>query len=407
MFENYDFEYIMDKLLERVSDNLDKREGSIIYDALAPAAWELSELYTSIDMVMDETFADTASYYYLIKRAAERGLLPREATKALCKMVVTPTTAAISIDDRFALGDLNYSVTSIIDASQGKYQLTCETEGTAANQQTGELLPIETANELNDLESAVISEVIVPGEDEEEEEDFRERYFNSFDNEAFGGNKADYIEKVDDINGVGGCKVFRRWQTGYNPVDFVPVAAVTTWYNSVKDSLSDTVKAWLVSVYEAAADRLLTVGGTVEVVVINSDYEKPSSSLIETIQTAIDPESTAGEGDGIAPIGHVVTVKGVEESSIDIDVSGIEYKSGYSFSNMKSTIEGLIDTYFLELSEAWKSNDNLIVRISQIETRLLDLKDEIADVSGVKLNDDTENITLDVNQIPVRGDLDG
>ena len=35
------FDYIMNRMLESVRDTVDKREGSIIYDALAPAAAEL------------------------------------------------------------------------------------------------------------------------------------------------------------------------------------------------------------------------------------------------------------------------------------------------------------------------------------------------------------------------------
>ena len=43
--ENNSFEDILDRLLENVDDNLDKRQGSIIYDALAPAAAELAQCY--------------------------------------------------------------------------------------------------------------------------------------------------------------------------------------------------------------------------------------------------------------------------------------------------------------------------------------------------------------------------
>ena len=48
------------------------------------------------------------------------------------------------------------------------------------------------------LETASLTEILIPGEDDEDVETFRERYFSSFKNEAFGGNKADYINKVTD-----------------------------------------------------------------------------------------------------------------------------------------------------------------------------------------------------------------
>ena len=44
MYENMTFENIMDRCLARVTSSVDKREGSIVYDAIAPAAAELAIL---------------------------------------------------------------------------------------------------------------------------------------------------------------------------------------------------------------------------------------------------------------------------------------------------------------------------------------------------------------------------
>lgn len=160
MFENKDFDSIMEEMLSQVSDKLDKREGSVIYDAIAPMAMELAQAYIDMDMIVNEVYADTASYYYLIKRAAENGIYPKEETNAICKMVVKPSDTDISIGDRFNLGDLNYEVTSVMDKATGEYQVTCETAGIVGNQQLGTLLTIETKNDLNDMESAELTEVL-------------------------------------------------------------------------------------------------------------------------------------------------------------------------------------------------------------------------------------------------------
>ena len=129
MFEQQDFNTILDRMMSNVSDTLDKREGSVIYDALAPAALELTNFYSALDMVMNEVFADTASYHYLIKRAAERHIYPREETPAVCRMEVVPEDTKISVGDRFNLNDLNYMVTAVMDDKPGSWQLTCETAG--------------------------------------------------------------------------------------------------------------------------------------------------------------------------------------------------------------------------------------------------------------------------------------
>ena len=60
-----------------------------------------------------------------------------------------------------------------------------------------------------------------------------------------------------------------------------------------------------------------------------------------------------------------------------------------------------MDNYFDFLSKEWDQEENLIVRISQVETRLLGVSG-VLDVTGVKLNNSTSNLTLLADEIPVR-----
>ena len=260
MFEEYTFETILNSMMARVPNTLDKRQGSIIYNALAPIAVELQNMYINLDVILDETFADTASREYLIRRAQERGLSPYPATYAIVKAETTPSSLELNIGERFSLDQLNYIVTEKI--SNGNYKLQCESLGSAANFQFGQIIPI---NYIQGLEYAEITEILIPGEDEESTEDFRKRYFKSVEQEAFGGNIADYKQKTNALSGVGGVKVIPTWNGG----------------------------------------------GTVKLVILNSSFSKPSSELISYVQTAIDPVTNQGEGLGLAPIGHVVTVVGV------------------------------------------------------------------------------------------------
>ncbi len=58
MFENITQDYIMERMLERVSDTFNKEEGSFVYDALAPMAIELAEAYIQLDQVLNLGFAE-------------------------------------------------------------------------------------------------------------------------------------------------------------------------------------------------------------------------------------------------------------------------------------------------------------------------------------------------------------
>ncbi|MCI9419833.1 MAG: phage tail protein [Eubacterium sp.] len=403
MFEAQSFEEISARMLASVDDKFDKREGSVIYDAIAPIAMELAFFYTCLDMVMEEVFADTTSYYYLIKRAAEIGLFPREETQAVLKMQVAPADAAITVGDRFNLNDLNYTVVKAVEGVAGAYQVQCETAGTIGNQQLGFLLPFETANELNDLESAELMEILVPGEDEEDVEDFRERYFSFCRNESFGGNQMDYKDKINEMDGVGGCKVIRVWEQGYDPALFIPTDAVANWYGTAKDTLPDEVRPWLDAVYKAASEKQLTVGGTVKVIIISAEYKAPSAMLVDRVQTLLDPAENTGEGTGLAPIGHVVNVAGVVPKEVDVSMA-MTFRSGYSFAALKDTLEQTLDDYFQELSQGWENADHLIVRVSEVETRFLKIAG-VEDVTDVTLNAQEGNLILGAEEIPVRGGI--
>ena len=84
MYENVTYESILQRMLDRIPDDMDKREGSIIYDALAPAAVELQLMYIELDTILRDTFASTTTDRdCMVLRAAERGIVPGAASAAL------------------------------------------------------------------------------------------------------------------------------------------------------------------------------------------------------------------------------------------------------------------------------------------------------------------------------------
>lgn len=355
MYEDVTYELILDRMLDRVlaqNPNIDTREGSIIYNALAPAAVELQNMYIQLDTILNESFADTQTRDYLIKRCAERGVNVEPATHAVRQGEFVPSTLEIEVGARFSLNLLNYVVTEKI--SNGIYKLQCETAGYDGNVESGALIPIEY---IEGLETATLTEVLVPGEDEEDTEHLRQRYYDSLNSQAFGGNITDYKEKTNSLDGVGGVKVYPVWNGG----------------------------------------------GTVKLVIINSDFEKPSEVLVSNVQTIIDPTQNQGNGVGIAPIGHIVTVLGCNETVVNV-ATRITFQEGWNWEALKPYAEQAIDDYFKELASEWASLDNIIVRISQIEIRLLNLTG-VLDIADTTLNGVAHNLTVEADNIPKRGNV--
>lgn len=157
----------------------------------------------------------------------------------------------------------------------------------------------------------------------------------------------------------------------------------------------------------AASRKLLTVGGTVKLVLMASDNTAPTETLIDDVQTAVDPTQNAREGLGLAPIGHVVLVTGVTPEPVDVTLH-LTYTPDWSWEAVQSYVEAVLDACFAEEAQAWASSDFLTVRISQIESRILSgCSAMIADIGGTEINGVEDNLALDPDSIPVRGAVSG
>lgn len=359
MFEVMTYEQLMERMLARVPNNLDKREGSVIWDALAPAAMELESLYFVLQDFIKETFGDTASRSNLIRRASERGIIPYKASKAILKGIFD---VEVPLGSRYSLDDLNYTVTKFIQHNTGtglyEYQVECETPGRDGGRKTGNLIPIDY---INGLGRAEITELLIPGQDEEETEKLRQRYFDSFNMKAYGGNISDYKLKVHEIEGVGAVKVTPVWNGG----------------------------------------------GTVLLTILDSDFNQASPTLIKKVQDTMDPTKDA-RGLGVAPIGHIVTVQGTSNVAININTS-ITFEPNFSWSLVKLKVEEVVKNYLLELRKTWalkneKVSNNLVVRVSRIEAKILDING-IMDIQNTTINGSPNNLQLTEYQIPVWGGI--
>ena len=360
MYEDQTQEVIQQRVLDRVSNSIDKREGSIIQTATAPVSTELAQVYVTLDSMRDESFADTQSREYLIRRAAERGLSPIPASPVTAKGVFNLDT--IPLGSRFACDDFIYYAYEKI--SNKNYKLVCETPGTAPNSTTGTLLSMDT---IEGLEEAEITEILIPGTDEEDTEVFRARYWASFDTKPFGGNRTDYINATLNISGVGAVKVHRA--------------------SSIKGDDG-------------------TQGGNVRLVILDSDYDIPSSTLLSLVKNTIDPVGVNGDGDGLgtAPMWHHVHVEAATATIINLTIS-FTFDTGYTYALLEDDIKDAIDEYLMSLTETWQnSSSGLVVRKTYIQNALLDIEG-ILDATVTAINGNNSNLILHIDAIPQRGTI--
>lgn len=348
------YEALMERKLDMIDDRRDKRQGSLIYDALAPNAAETASFYADLEMLEDRTFGDTATGDDLTRRAAERGITRKGAVKATFYGSFLDENGAeypVEAGTRFFLEKYYYVVLS--REEDGRYVLECETAGACGNDYLGNLLPLET---MMGLAEATLTELRTDGEDEEGDEELRKRYFASFDADAFGGNIADYKSKVNALQNVGGVKVYPAWNGG----------------------------------------------GTVKVVIIDQGWRAPTETELSELQDRIDPESR-GEGYGIAPIGHRVTVDGVTEVPCRISMN-LSLAEGAVQETVLADIQGRFEVYFEEMRKNWADSTYLTVRISYLEARVLEAEG-VVDISDCSINGGSGNLVLGVDEVPVLGEI--
>lgn len=368
--EKRNFEYYLNQMMDKVSDDTDKRQGSIIYDALAPAAMVIAQQSLSLSNVIKESYIKTADNEFLDYRAIEHGTSRQLATATQVKAKFLDskgnTIDDIDVGDRFAsLGDtpIFYKVIKINADLTG--MLEAEEVGTRPNGYFGQILPV-TPNDI--LSWAEIVEVSIPAKDNETDEHLRKRLLSTDSWIAYGGNIADYLDMLSKIDSVGSAQVYPVWNGG----------------------------------------------GTVKLVILDNDLMPASETLLKQVKETIDPVDAESEGYGLAPIDHNVTVVAPEPITIDISTK-VEVDTQADIETLKPKILSAIEDYFKLRRIAWSQINNatgrgyaLTIYRSQILSAIMKV-DGVVNASIPMLNGIDDDIALtfnnDLSQLPVVGEV--
>ena len=365
------FDYWLELVLSYVPENIDKREGSIIYDAVAPAAMALAEQSLQLANIVKQTYVKTADDEFLDYRATEYGTAryPATYTKALARAVGDTedgTVDNIRVGDRFASVQdepVFYKVTYVNENKT--FVLTAETAGTGPNSYIGQVLPV-TPNDR--ITYAEIIEVSAPARDTETDDHLRARLLAENRWAAYGGNVVDYLDMLQNIEEVGGGQVYPVW---------------------------------------AGA-------GTVKLVILDNDLKPASKQLCHQVKEIIDPEDATTQGYGLAPIDHRVTVTAPEELVVNVETT-IVLDQSVNPDYVKARIKEQLVKYFADLRRTWSDINrqtgrgySMTIYRSRILSRVMMLEG-IANATMPRLNGRDEDLQLVFNnttsQLPVLGEV--
>lgn len=344
MYEDQTFETIMTRLLNSVPSEIDKSEGSFIYDALSPTAIELTQAYIQMDRVLQLGFAQTTYGQYLDYRAAEHGLTRKEATKAAGTITITGANGTtIPAESLFSTGagvpfqtiaEVSIGETGQVDAS-----VEAVFAGTSGNVAAATITQIPVS--IPGVTGVTNSNPTSGGTDEESDSAFLDRLLEKVRLPSTSGNTAHYKQWAKEVAGVGDAKVFPVWN---GP-------------------------------------------GTVKVVVIDVNNQPASGDIVTDVTEYIEE---------VRPIGATVTV--ISATGVNIDVSAtVTLTASAVLADVQAAFETSLENYLKQIAF-----QQTYVSYAQVGSLLLDLEG-VLDYENLTVNSGTGNVTIGDTQVAVKG----
>jgi uncharacterized phage protein gp47/JayE len=341
---------ILSNMLNNVPDDIDKTEGSYIWDSLSPVSIELANAALWAQEVLKRGFAETTFGTYLDLRCHEHGIERNPPVQAIGTVtftgtpgVVIPAGTKVSTESTTTNPAIIFSTTTdttIGTNGTATANILADVGGIAGNLPTGAIKLMFTP--VTGVASVTNPAPTYNGLDEESDADLLARLLTKVRYPGTSGNKNDYMNWALANPNVGGVQVIPLWN---GP-------------------------------------------GTVKVVLVGTDKKPADSNTVQAVQADIGQK---------APIGASVTV--VPATAVNVNVSAtVTLASGTNISDVQNVFNQALDTY---LAGVTFSND-LVVRYSRIGMLLLDIQG-VLDFSNLTVNNGTANITLLPDESAVRG----
>lgn len=418
-FEGLTYEYLLNEMLTDVSSkypNLDTREGSVLFNALAPAAAETTISYIDLNYILEQSFVLTASRKYLLMACFQMGM---DITKfnASAGTFKAEFNVETPIGSRWNCDLYNFAVVKELglnsDTGLYEYEMLCETTGTVANSITGDLSPIDYMP--TDLTHAKITACLVEGENEATDDEIRLAYIEFVTSAVSDGNVAQYKRWCSTYEGIGKSKIFPLW----NGDNTVKVSILTSSNRAIDTSedgnLVDKFQEYLDPIQEIFIGdgitktyilerKPYTISEVIvgETALSSSDYDY--NTMTFTLTLNVVPESSepvkiiypGGMGNGVAPIGAFVTVSTATEKKINI-TADVKLANGYSEIHMPD-IETKLTEFFSNVAY-----DKSVISFMSVGAAILDVPG-VEFVSNLTINGASEDIILDHEEIPIMGE---
>ena len=354
-------EAIRNRMLSRISDEWDKTEGSYIYDSISPVSIEMVFIAMMAKKILKQGFIQTAEGIFLDYRSDEHGLSRKEATYAIGKIKIVGNIGAkipkglkvaTEADTVLDIQSVEFLTTEDVVIAEEGYvyaPIQAMNAGSIGNVTANKIIVVMESN--SNITSITNEEQTLGGTDIELDDNLRSRTLDYVRTPGTSGNVQNYKQWALSIPGVTAVHVKPLWNGN----------------------------------------------GTVKVIILGGDNEPATDELVKKVQDYIVGDNNLGERQ--APIGADVTVVSAEAITININANVVIDKEITTLEKVQILFKNSVENYLKE--NAFNSNT---IYLSKIGGLLINING-VLDYTDLKLNNNTENIPTNDEQVAVTGEV--
>ena len=330
------YQVIRQRMLDNMSNDIDKREGSFVSNMVSPVGTEFAKYYMELDNILAIMFLEDATNEFLDKKVNDFAVYRKLGTNATGTIQVEGTVGTYIPKGTIVLssGELQYHVLNDTWLNEGINDINVEAIEVGYKYNIIPSSIDKFYKNIEGIESISNKDEFIGGSDEETDQELRERFFEIIRRPATSGNIYHYEQWSKEVDGINQAKVKPLWQ---GP-------------------------------------------GTVKVIVSNNNDcvdDEVLQNCIEHIEK-------------VRPIGAEVTI--ITPSVLDIEISAnIEVKEDYDAENIKIEIYENINNYLLECEDevTYTKIASCVGKVEGIE-----------DYNSLLVNNSINNIVFNDEQIP-------
>lgn len=342
-----------DEINQDLIDNMPNYQatpGFPIGDFFVAIAMVLKNLWDLIVSVFNMLNIDNLTGDDLTRKCQQdRNIIRKLATGSSGNLLVSGDFS-IKIGDLFQTpGGLLFSATANIEDADGSalVPVQCTTTGASTNVPTNTITQMPVT--IQGVTSVNNPEAFTNGYNEESDEALRQRYKDDVAMPITSGNIYHYRKWALEVTGVGNARVTPLWN-GDN---------------------------------------------TVKVIIIDANAQPANSTLINAVQTYIDPNSN-GKGEGQAPCGAYCTVASATALNIGI-TANVVYLAGMT----KEAVDTTINTNIINYLKSIAFNQTY-VSYAKIGDLILNTEG-VTDYNNLLVNLGNSNVPISDEQVAILG----